>query len=333
MATYERVADLSVEIDGYSVERRAVALSPEFTRATTTIVLDGRGETGRGEDVVYDAAAHDDYPTEVALTGSFALADFSRLLDGQLLFPREPEFPASLDYRRWAFESAALDLALRQNGLSLGDALGREYRPVRFVVSTRREIWGWREHYPDLEFKLDPTSDWDDAVIERIAQTDRVRVLDLKGQYHGTVVDQPPDARLYRAVIEAFPEAIVEDAALTDETRAALRGAEERLSWDAPIHSRDDIERFSPRFVNIKPSRFGTVERLFDAIDYAEEQGIAMYGGGQSELGVGRRHIQVLASLFYAGSPNDVAPKEYNEGNPRPGLPQSPLPPPEPVGF
>ena len=42
-------------------------------------------------------------------------------------------------YRRWAFESAALDLALRQNGLGLGDALGRAERPVRFVVSTRAE--------------------------------------------------------------------------------------------------------------------------------------------------------------------------------------------------
>jgi len=58
-----------------------------------------------------------------------------------------------------------------------------------------------------------------------------------------------------------------------------------------------------------------------------------MYGGGQFELGVGRRHIQVLASLFYADGPNDVAPSEYNAGEPRPGLPQSPLPSPERTGF
>jgi hypothetical protein len=58
-----------------------------------------------------------------------------------------------------------------------------------------------------------------------------------------------------------------------------------------------------------------------------------MYGGGQFELGVGRRHIQVLASLFYAGGPNDVAPSEYNAGGPRPGLTRSPLPPPEALGF
>jgi hypothetical protein len=58
-----------------------------------------------------------------------------------------------------------------------------------------------------------------------------------------------------------------------------------------------------------------------------------MYGGGQFELGVGRRHIQVLASLFYPSGPNDVAPSEYNAGGPRAGLPRSPLPPPGASGF
>ena len=58
-----------------------------------------------------------------------------------------------------------------------------------------------------------------------------------------------------------------------------------------------------------------------------------MYGGGQFELGPGRRQIQRLASLFYADGPNDVAPSEYNDGPAREGLPTSPLPPPAGVGF
>jgi hypothetical protein len=53
-----------------------------------------------------------------------------------------------------------------------------------------------------------------------------------------------------------------------------------------------------------------------------------MYGGGQFELGYGRGQIQALASLFYADAPNDVAPADYNLGDPRPGLPASPLEPP-----
>jgi hypothetical protein len=70
------------------------------------------------------------------------------------------------------------------------------------------------------------------------------------------------------------------------------------------------------------------VRALFDFYDACAERGIAIYGGGQFELGPGRGQIQYLASLFHPDAPNDVAPSEYNAGGPRPGLPQSPLPPP-----
>jgi len=114
-----------------------------------------------------------------------------------------------------------------------------------------------------------------------------------------------------------------------------LQGQEARLSFDAPIHSVADVRALpvEPGWLNIKPSRFGTIERLLECIEHCAANGIQMYGGGQFELGVGRRHIQVLASVFYPEGPNDVAPREYNLGEPRAGLPQSPLPPPEEVGF
>jgi hypothetical protein len=51
-----------------------------------------------------------------------------------------------------------------------------------------------------------------------------------------------------------------------------------------------------------------------------------MYGGGQFELGVGRGHIQYLASIFHPDTPNDVAPGGYNDVEPVDGLPASPLP-------
>src|SRR2546421_964916 len=129
--------------------------------------------------------------------------------------------------------------------------------------------------------------------MRAIAATGRVRILDLKGQYRGTPVDQPADPDLYRAVVEIFPEVLIEDPALTDGTLASLRGAEERVSWDAPIHSVADVEAlpWEPRWLNVKPSRFGPVRRLLDAIDYCNGRGIRLYGGGQFELGVGRAHI------------------------------------------
>ena len=74
----------------------------------------------------------------------------------------------------------------------------------------------------------------------------------------------------------------------------------------------------------MKPSRFGSVERLFAAYDHCAAEGIRAYGGGQFELGVGRDQIQLLAALFHPETPNDVAPGGFN-ADPQPGLPSSPL--------
>ena len=68
-----------------------------------------------------------------------------------------------------------------------------------------------------------------------------------------------------------------------------------------------------PRTVNIKPSRFGPIGHLFAAYDYCEERGIGAYGGGQTELGPGRGQIQYLASIFHPDTPNDIAPRGYND--------------------
>ena len=83
-----------------------------------------------------------------------------------------------------------------------------------------------------------------------------------------------------------------------------------------------------------KPSRFGRLRELLAFYDHCEANGIGLYGGGMFELGPGRGQVQYLASLFHPDAPNDVAPGDYNDPEPRPGLPGSPLEPaPEPVGF
>ena len=117
---------------------------------------------------------------------------------------------------------------------------------------------------------------------------------------------------------------------------AALAFAVDRLSFDAPIHSLADIDALPvrARHMNIKPSRFGPLTRLFECIDACRERGIELYGGGQFEIGVGRGQIQEIASLFYPDTPNDVAPPAYNAPVPVTGLPQNPLsPPPRRAGF
>jgi len=339
MALYDHLADLPIRIADETRTRHERDTSSGFTRATTIFELHGDGAVGRGEDVTYDTVDHDTLAEIDALvpTGEFTFDEFSTALDDIDLFPtKEPEQPSGHHYRRWGIESAALDLALRQAGTDFASALDRERGPLNFVVSTRLgdppttdRVETILDHHPDLGLKLDPTSDWDDELVAALADTDAVRLLDLKGHYVGTTVDQPPDPDLYERVIEGFPDAVIEDPALTGETRALIDPVQDRISWDAPITSVESVRDlpFEPRWLNVKPSRFGTVESVLDTIEYAREHDVTLYGGGQFELDVGRDHIQTLAATFYPDAPNDVAPGGYNLPALPADLPGSPLVP------
>jgi len=345
VSLYDAVRDLPLSIDNYALEGLEQQVSSGFLRKSTVIRLAGAGEEGLGEDVTYEATEHDlvlaQGPVQ-PLAGEWTIATFSDHLATLTLFDHEPDQHAYSDYRRWAYESAALDLALRQAGLSLGDAVGRSARPLTFVVSMRlgkpattERLLAWLAHYPTLRFKLDATPDWTDELILELEQTGAVDSVDFKGQYHGTSVDTVPDPELYERIVAGLPHAWLEDPALTSETEAVLEPHHERITWDAVIHSVADIEalRWPPKTVNVKPSRFGSVERLFTAYDYCKAHDIGAYGGGQFELGVGRDQIQLLAALFHPGTPNDVAPGGFNV-DPQPGLPSSPLAVvPRPTGF
>ena len=346
VSTWDTLAGLDLEIEDYALDPLHATVSSEFERKSTVIRLRGGGEEGVGEDVTYDAVDHEILQaagTMLPLAGRFTLASFSDHLAALELFPEPPQREVSSRYRTWAYESAALDLALRQAGLALHQALGRKPEPVRFVVSLRLgepptlgPLRERLERYPGLRFKLDPTSSWDEQLIAQLVTTGAVDSVDFKGYYHGSIVDQPADPVLYRRVVEAFPQAWIEDPALTPETDAVLVAHRERFSWDAPIHSIEDIEAltYPPRMVNIKPSRLGGLRNLLDAYDYCAERSIGNYGGGQFELGVGRAQNQYLASLFHPDAPNDVAPSGFNLPTPPSDLPSSPLAPaPSATGF
>jgi L-alanine-DL-glutamate epimerase-like enolase superfamily enzyme len=337
-ALWERIADLPLEIEGYALERLQRDVSSAFTRVSTVLRFHGDGHEGLGEDVSYDAedqAALQDAGATQPLAGTWTLESFCDHLATLDLWPEPPRHDASTLYRVWAYESAALDLALRQAGIPLHEALGRELAPVHFVVSLRlgepatmEPLRTRLDRYPTLQFKLDPTPSWDDALVAQLAATGAVESCDLKGLYVGSVVDNPPDPELYRRVAEGFPDAWIEDPAIDDTTWPVLEPVQDRITWDANIHSVEDIIGlpFRPKMVNVKPSRLGGIRPLFKAYEYCDEHGIGMYGGGQFELGVGRGQIQHLASIFHADGPNDVAPGGYNDVDPPDGLPSSPLP-------
>jgi len=346
MSTYELVAELPVQIEDYELEGLVRDVSSDFTRKSTVIHLRGGGEEGVGEDVVYEPVDHEIAQRQgatLALSGDWTIRSFAEHLATLELFPEPAQRDVSPLYRTWAYESAALDLALRQAGEPLHAVLGREPRPVTFVVSLRLGeppsldgVTGRLERYPSLRFKLDPTSSWDEDLIAGLVATGSVDSVDFKGLYVGSVVDQPADPVLYRRVVEAFPGAWLEDPHLTPEIYELLKPHRGRITWDANIHAIADIQAlpFAPRMVNLKPSRLGGIKPLFDAYDYADAHGIGAYGGGQFELGPGREQIQYLASLFHPDTPNDTSPSGFHVADPPPGLPASPLPPsPSATGF
>lgn len=340
MIDYEPIAELPITVERERRRQRRADTTGDFERVTTEIRLSGDGAAGAGEDITYDAEAHAALADagSIVPAGEFSFREFSAAVGDADLFPgREPGGAASRRYRRWAVESAGLELALTQNGVDLGTLLGRNPDPLRFVVSTRLgdpptadRVRSLLEHDPDLEFKLDPTPEWDATLVEELAATGAVRLLDLKGYYEGTDVDVPADPELYELVFDGFPDAVIEDAAFESETRALLKANADRLSFDYPIASVDDVRALpvAPRWLNVKPSRFGTVASLFETLAYCEREEITVYGGGQYELGVGRGQIQALAALLYPDAPNDVAPRAYNAPDAAPAaLPPSPLDP------
>jgi hypothetical protein len=338
VATFDLLADLPLKVESYELEGLSAAVSPEMVRHCTVVYIQGKGVVGAGEDVVYSADEQLAFQREGAvqpLAGSWTLGDFCDLVEGLDLFSQPPEMPVSRLFRIWAFESAALDLALRQAGVSLAGALNREPQPMSYVASLRLgepptldPVSKRLTLDPTLRFKLDATSSWTPELIEQLAATGAVDSIDFKGMYKGTIVDQGADPVLYQRVVDAFPDAWLEDPDLSSpETAAVLADEHSRITWDAPIHSIADIEGlpFPPRMVNIKPSRIGTLRNLCATYDYCADHGIGAYGGGQTELGPGRGQAQYLAALFHPENPNDLAPSAYNQIDPPAGLPASPL--------
>ncbi len=352
MSAFEKLAALEIRVESYELEDRDRTYG-DFTRPSTIVHIRGSGEEGVGEDVAYDQLdhiAHRDAGPVHDLTGHATLGEFCEFVGSLDLFEGSPPVrDFSRRYRRWAFESAALDLALRQGGIPLHEALDREPRPLTFVCSTRLSTFGEGADpsstdavrkrlakYPGTRFKLDPENDWSDELIAELGEIAQIDVLDLKGLYEGTPVDVDTDPELYRKVAEAFPDAWLEDPDLNDETRAVLEPHADRITWDAPLHSLADITGLErkPKAINSKPSRFGSLQELLSIYDYCDAEGIQIYSGGQGEVGPGRGQAQYLSSLFHPASSNDIAPSEYNDPSVPDGLPTSPMDPaPSPTGF
>jgi hypothetical protein len=342
---WTRIADLPLVVESHVVERLAAPAPGE--RVTNLVRLRGRGAEGLGEDVGGDMLDEDGAflaaAPALALAGEWTLATFLEHLAGLDLWPQPPAWEAARRYRNWAFESAALDLALLQAGIGLAAALGRTPAPVRFVNSLGLgdppevgAVGRRLERYPALRFKLDAQASWSPELTAAVAETGAVDVVDFKGRYGLPVDDEFALLAMYETVLERFPDAILEDPHDRPDVAALIAPHGARVSFDAPIAAAADVESapFGARTINVKPSRIGSLEALSGVYAHCERAGIAMYGGGMGEVGVARGQIELLAALFHPDGPNDVAPSPYNLPDLPAGLPESPLTPPDGVtGF
>jgi hypothetical protein len=343
---WPRLADLPLVVESCEYDRLQSVLAHGFNRVTTHVRLVGGGADGLGEDVSLeeeDGTSLHEAPPALGLEGEWTLASFSAHLATLDLFVEPPGWEAARRWRRWAFESAALDLALRQAGRALHEVLELEPQPVRFVNSlglgeepSIEPLRNRLARSPDVRFKLDADLTWSPELIEEVAATGAVETIDFKGHYGFEVEEPEALARLYDRVLAAFPDAYLEDPHGLPEITQRLGDHLERVSYDAPICDPEDIGAtpLAAPIVNVKPTRIGSLEGLFGVYARCAREQRPMYGGGMGELGVGRGQVELLAALFHADAPNDVAPSAYNEDDPAGTLPASPLAPRlEPTGF
>ena len=349
---WERIESIPLRVESYELTGHDREYG-SFTRPSTLIHLRGLGEEGIGEDVVYDVLdhiAHRDAGAVHDFTGVATLGEFSDLVGELDLFPvAAPGMEASRHYRRWAFESAALDLALRQAGTSFHEAIGRDPEPLQFVCSTRlttfddeagsttEPIRKRLAKYPGLAFKLDPENDWTPELIAEIARARRGSASSISRATTGAPrsTSRPTPSSTGRS---PRPSRTPTSRTPTSTTRPAPCSSRwpTVVTWDAPLHSLADITalEWTPKAINSKPSRFGSLRELFSVYEHCAANGIAIYGGGQGEVEVGRGQIQYLASLFHADTPNDTAPSGYNDPAVPSGLPTAPMDPvPSATGF
>lgn len=349
---------LPVRIDRVGTSQLELGGATSFTRVTTTLELHGGDHVGRGEDVSYSTETQAELPAMWGargdLVGDWTIAALSTHLDETgIHLPGGKRMDDKAGYHRWAVESAALDLALRQRGCDLAALVEAQWRDVRVSLSmglgsppTLEVVRAWLERDPSTTFKLDASTEWTHETVGELAVLgDAVATVDLKALYGGDWIDNDYPASLYEAIGNGLPGALIEDARLDAEAMDALdEQALARLSWDYPITSPDDVpgiegstatfSELRPGAINVKPSRFGSLERLLATIALCDAEGLPCYAGGQFELGIGRTQVQSIASLCFPDAPNDCAPVMFHGASPdAQDVPLGPVRVPEHVGF
>ncbi len=187
---WPRLAELPLVIEACRYDRLHAVLAHESERITTHVRLAGEGTDGLGEDISIlredGTALHETRPS-LGLEGEWTLAGFCDHLATLELWPEPPEWEGALRFRNWAFESAALDLALataaRCTTCSAGAAAGalrqlarpRQGAVVRASAPAARPL-------PRRALQARREATWAPALVDQVAATGAVDTIDDGGR-------------------------------------------------------------------------------------------------------------------------------------------------------
>jgi hypothetical protein len=179
------------------------------------------------------------------------------------------------------------------------------------------------ERYPTLRFKLDPTTEWTPEIIAGLVATGAVDSVDFKGLYVGTIVDQAADPVLYRRVVEAFPDAWIEDPKLTEETDAILGPIATASPGTRPSTASPTSRPCPSRRGWSTSSRrgWGRCARCSAPTSTARPGASGCTAAGSSSSAPAAATSSTSPRSFIPDTPNDVAPGGYNAPDAPAGLP------------
>ena len=248
MGTFDRIAPLTVHIDEIAYERRSQAVSSDFERVATTIVMRGGGHEGRGEDICYTPGDHDLFPAPASLGSRglahhrFAVAATRRLraLHGRArACPRRATTAAGRSRARRSTSRCARPAPRSARSWAASRL------PLRFVVSTRLDIRDWLAVAPGLEFKTDPIpGEWD---VARTWTRWPRPVACACATSRRTTTARPSTPCPTRPSTRSSPSTSRMPCWRTSRSTTTCcrrsRATSSRVSFDAPIHSLADVRR------------------------------------------------------------------------------------------
>ena len=226
---YDALRDLPLEIERVETETLAHAISPEFTRKTTVVHLIGGGAEGIGEDVTYDRARARATASAARPRGRRGRSRRSRRASTRSTSSRRRARPARVP----RLPALGVRVGGARPRAAAGRPVARRARSaasrgrVRFAASPRTtRSTRWLALYPGAPLQARPDAGVDGRARRRARGPRQRRRRRPEGR---STAARPSTTRRTPSSTgawpRAFPDAWIEDPALTPETDEVLAPA------------------------------------------------------------------------------------------------------------